>query len=43
MIQILEILFGFGAVTDSSNTSLHLINFEELLVRYCVNIMKPKI
>lgn len=40
---MLDILLSFGAVTDSSNTLLHLINFEELLVRYFVNIMKPKI
>lgn len=40
---MLDILFGFGALSDSSNTSLRLINFEELLVRDCVHIMKPKI
>lgn len=40
---MLEILFGFGAVSNSSNTSLRLINSEESLVRDCVNIMKPKI
>jgi hypothetical protein len=40
---MLEIVFSSGAVTDSSNTSSLLINFEELLLLYFLYIIKPKI